>query len=148
MARPKTVERGVARKMYVEEGFTPAQIAKKLNVSQSVVTKWAKKYGWIEQREQVLGGRKSVHERAQAILRTKLAELEEMKPGNITPGLIDAVTKLYKVVDRARDTVGLFESAVVVAEEFVPFVRRRVPDERTRAVIFEVWEEFLEKVKD
>jgi len=27
-------------------------------------------------------------------------------------------------------------------------VRRRVPDEATRAVIFEVWEEFLEAVKD
>jgi len=148
MPRPKTVERGVARKMYVEEGYTPAQIADKLKISQSGVAKWVKKYGWLEQREQHLGGRKSVHERAQAILRAKLAELEEMKPEDITPGLIDSVTKLYKIVDRARETVGLFESAVVVAEEFVPFVRRRVPDEKTRAVIFEVWEEFLEKVKD
>jgi len=148
MPRAKTAERGVARKLYVEDGLSPAMIAKRVRVSVSAVQTWAKKGGWQEQREMFLGGPKSVHERLKGLLQKKLAELEEANPEALTPPVLDGIQKLYKAVNDSADTIGLFEAAVVAGGEFVAFVRRRVPDEATRAVIFEVWEEFLEKVKD
>ena len=148
MPRAKTAERGVARKLYVEDGLTPSQIAKRVRVSESGVQNWAKKGGWREQREMFLGGPKSVHERLKTILQKKLTELEDKDPEAITAALLDGIQKLYSAVNRSAETISMFEAAVVAGEEFVGFVRRRVPDEPTRAVIFEVWEEFLEKVKD
>jgi len=148
MPRAKTAERGVARKLYVEDGLSPAQIAKQVRCSESAVQQWAKKHGWQKQREMFLGGPKSVHERLKSLLQKKLTELEEMNPEALTPPVLDGVQKLYKAVNDSADTISLFEAAIVAGSEFVAFVRRRVPDEVTRAVIFEVWEEFLEKVKD
>lgn len=148
MPRAKTAERGVARKLYVEDGLTPAQIASRIRVSESAVQQWAKKHGWQEQREMFLGGPKSVHERLKGLLQKKLSELEEMNPDALTPPVLDGIQKLYKAVNDSAETIGLFEAAVIAGEEFVAFVRRRVPDEATRATIFEIWEEFLEKVKD
>ena len=148
MPRAKTAERGVARKLYVEDGLTPSQIAKRVRVSESGVQNWAKKGGWREQREMFLGGPKSVHERLKTILQKKLAELEDEDPKAITGALLDGIQKLYSAVNRSADTISLFESTVIMADEFVPFVRHRVPDEATRAVIFEMLDEFLDKVKD
>ena len=148
MPRAKPAERAVARKLYVEEGLSPAQIAGRVRVSESAVQSWARKDGWQERREMFMGGAKSVHERLKAILQKKLTELEEMNAEAITPALLDGVQKLYSSVNRSAETIGLFEAAIIAGEEFVSFVRRRVPDEATRAVIFEVWEEFLEAVKD
>ena len=148
MPRAKTAERGVARKLYVEDGLSPAQIAKRVRVSDSAVQNWAKKNGWQEQREMFLGGPKSVHERLKGLLQKKLAELEQMDPQALTPAVLDGVQKLYKAVNDSADTINLFEAAVLAGEEFVSFVRRRIPDEATRQTVFNVWEEFLEKVKE
>jgi hypothetical protein len=148
MPRAKHAEMGVARKLYIEDGLSPAQIAERCKVSESAVRGWARKGDWPKQREIMLGGPKSVHERLKGLLQKKLAELEEMNPEALTTSVLDGVQKLYKAVNDSADTMNIFEAAVLVAGEFVPFVRRRVPDEATRSTIFDIWGEFLEAVKD
>jgi len=148
MPKPKTAERAQARRMYVEDGKSPSEIAELLSLSESTVWSWVTKYDWRKEREEHLGGKQSIFELASNTLRVKLTEMQELAPEQITPAMLDGITKLVKVVERAKTEVRVFECVVIAAESFVPFVQREVPDEETRARIFEVWENFLDSVKD
>ncbi len=46
-----------ARELYVDQGLTYAQAAAQINVSERTVKRWAKKYGWSEEKKQRMADR-------------------------------------------------------------------------------------------
>ena len=140
--------RSQARRLYVEDSKTAAEVARLVGVSAQTVSAWAKRFGWAAQRETFHGGARSLYEMAYGVLRAKLEELRSLPAEKITPGMIDALAKLVRNVERLRTEVRLFECCVIAAEQFVPFVQKEIPDEATRAEVFAAWEAFLESVKE
>jgi len=137
-----------ARRLYVEEGRAVRQISQLLNVPTATIHYWVKNRKWKEVREEMAGSARSIYEMGVKILRGKLKELADMPAGKVSPAMLDGLNKLMRTVESARENVRVFECAVIAGEDFVPFVRKQIPDEQSRAIVFQVWEAFLDSVKE
>lgn len=137
----------VARRLFVEDGRTPEEIADTIQVSMSTVHKWIKKYHWDTAREELSGSARTVFEMLLKALRRMVEHLNSLPPEEVSTSLLDGLHKLMKSTMEARDSVPLLESVVMAGEEFVAFIRREVPDEKTRTIVYEQWDKFLEWAK-
>ncbi len=140
--------KAAARKLFVEEGLSYLDVGARLKVPESIVRKWSKTGNWERSREELSGSARTLYEMALKILKAKLMQLEQLPPEQITTGQLDGLNKLMLTVQNARETVRLLEAAVIAGEEFIGFIRRTVPDEATRTIIFHEWERFLDWAKE
>lgn len=140
--------RAAARRLFVEEGLSYLDVGARLDVPESTVRKWSKDGHWELSREEMAGSTRSLYEMAQKILRNKLQQIEKLDPDQVTTAMLDGLQKLMNTVQAARETVRLLEAAVVTGEEFVSWVRREIPDEATRSVVYDAWHRFLDYAKE
>jgi alkyl sulfatase BDS1-like metallo-beta-lactamase superfamily hydrolase len=140
--------KAAARKLFVEDGLSYLDVGARLTIPEATVRNWSKKGHWETARDEIAGSAKSLYEMALKVLKAKLVHLESLPPEEVTTSVLDGLNKLFIVVQSARETVRLLEAAVIAGEEFVAFVRRTVPDEATRAKVYETWDAFLEFSKD
>ena len=80
-------ERDQAEGMYVRDGFTMAEIASKLGVSEKTVWNWSQEAGspWAEKRDAFLAAKKSFHEEQYLLARKVMKSLREDIEGGIEP---------------------------------------------------------------
>lgn len=140
--------RAAARKLFVEEGLSFLDVGARLKIPESTARKWSKAGNWERAREELSGSARTLYEMALKILKAKLQQIEQLPPDQVTTGMLDGLNKLMLTVQNARETVRLLEAAVIAGEEFIGFIRRTVPDEATRTVIYNEWEKFLDWAKE
>ena len=80
-------ERDQAENMYVRDGFTLAEIAIKLNVSEKTVWNWSQEptTPWADKRAAFIAAKKSFHEEQYLLARKVMKSIREDIEGGIEP---------------------------------------------------------------
>lgn len=141
MPAPKKVQREQARIMFVDQGHSPGKIAEVLDVVESTVWSWAKKYKWREQRDNVIAS-DSVLRMAEEALRKVLEKMQGAD--QVTAKDVDSMTKLIKSIERLRGDIPLSHIAVMFGEKFLPFLTVSIKDASKRQVVVDAYNDFLE----
>lgn len=143
---PEVIAR--AYELYVYQGKAPGEVQSILGVPASTFQTWKKDRKWDQAREKIAGSTRTIYEKATTILQDKLTELEATPTADIKPAQLDGILKLMKTVEAAKTHIPTIEAAVYAGEAFIEFIRQQIPDEETRKVVFDTWDQFLVSLRD
>lgn len=140
--------RAKARRVFVEEGKTPDQVAEVIGCSSRTVQTWIKEGHWRDARETWLQVHdiplEDLEERA---LRRLMGRLDREGDDLQIPELLNLLGNVnkFKLMIAKRKGYRLMDAALVVGEEFQAFVLRECPAEAQ--ALLEAWKAFLDELQ-
>lgn len=117
-----------ARRLFVKENKTPAQIAELLHgeVCENTIYKWAKKGEWGQERAAALTSPRDIAEWLRQTLNDQMEALKaeaQRTPTVINPGLFDAIYKTVLTIEKLEKSQNLKTAAIVVLEQYGEFLK-------------------------
>jgi transposase len=118
------MERIDAKRLYLEEGLTIEEIAKRMpNVSIQSLYRWNKEEGWDKEREEISLTSFSTLKRTLLLMSKKMEEM--VNSGEIEPQVADSIVKLSKVAERLDKNVNAYGNILLMVEELTNFLAER-----------------------
>jgi len=127
-------EQRMARDLYVNQGVpTHKEIAERVGVHPSTVSRWISDYGWKEERARAQRSPERIAEKLQMLLDTELDRMDT-KPGGIDSSDVDKLSKIVAALQRIMPNKRMYGSILAAIEDWMEFLAIHDPDLRQRSL--------------
>jgi len=117
-----------ARELFVNQGITTRkEIAKRVDVHPSTVSRWITDYGWEEQRDRAQRSPERIAAKLWDILDIELTRLDH-KPGGIDSKDVDRLVKLVSSIQKMTPNKQMYGSILTAINELLEFLAVADPD--------------------
>lgn len=122
-----TDEQRLAYKLYVRERVdTFSEIAERVGVSPSTISRWVKKYNWKAQRQIALVSPDMIADMIADMLRTEVVRMDT-QVGGLRTDDVDKLSKLVSSLRKIAPNKNFFGSIYKAMEEWMEFLHRENP---------------------
>lgn len=124
----------MARELYVNQGVqTHKEIAERVGVHPSTISRWITDNGWKEERARAQRSPERIAEKLQRILDTELDRMD-MKAGGLDSGDVDKISKVVSALQRINPNKRMYGSILAAIEDWMEFLAVHDPDLRQRSL--------------